>query len=235
MILPVAAQFLSQGQAAQATGAVVVIDVLRAFTTAAYAIAGGADQIVLVADVAEAHELKRANAGWLAMGENRGRRVPGFDLSNSPVEVWEADVSGRTIVQRTSAGTCGVVAARRATRRWCSSLVCATATANAVSATGLSDPSYVITGDWPDRTELRGDDDRIAADFIEAVRTRQRVDAHAAAKAVANSAEAARTIALGAGHVDPADIEFATRVDYFDFALEATQEEAGLVLRKVTP
>src|SRR3954471_20531579 len=92
-------------------GVVIAIDVLRAFTTAAYALAGGATAIWLVAEVDEAIELGRSIPGACVMGENRGRRPEGFDLSNSPVAVSEADVAGREIVQRTSAGTQGAIAA----------------------------------------------------------------------------------------------------------------------------
>ena len=42
------AQFLPRWAVADVVGAVVVVDVLRAFTTAAYALAGGARHIVLV-------------------------------------------------------------------------------------------------------------------------------------------------------------------------------------------
>ena len=49
----------------------VVVDVIRAFTTAAYAFAAGASHIVVVDSVAEALSLKGANPGTLAMGEDR--------------------------------------------------------------------------------------------------------------------------------------------------------------------
>jgi 2-phosphosulfolactate phosphatase len=46
---------------AGATGTVVVIDVLRAFTTAAYAFAAGALDITLVGEIEEAFALREAN------------------------------------------------------------------------------------------------------------------------------------------------------------------------------
>lgn len=226
------ALFVNRDAGGPATGAVVVVDVLRAFTTAAYAFAAGAREIILVADVAEALRLKRANPRWLAMGEYGGRRIDGFDLPNSPVQAAQADLGGRTIVQRTSAGTRGVVATVNAQRLWCTGLVCASATARAVSEAGLGGPTYVITGDWPGRPDLSGLDDRATADFIESVRTGAPLDPRDAARAVVNSEEAARTLALGAGHVDPADVQYAVDVDRFDFAMEATREARGLVLRR---
>ena len=92
-------------------GPVVVVDVIRAFTTAAYAFGAGAAEIYLVADVEEALSFKAAHPGTIALGENRGLRPVGFDYPNSPAMVSRADLTGRTLVQRTSAGTRGVVAA----------------------------------------------------------------------------------------------------------------------------
>ena len=133
------------------TGPVVVVDVIRAFTTAAYAFGAGAEAIYLVAGVDEALQFAAARPGVLAMGENHGRRPDGFDFPNSPAMVSRADLTGRTLVQRTSAGTQGVVGALSASRLWAASLACASATARAVEAAGLGDPTYVITGYFADR------------------------------------------------------------------------------------
>lgn len=187
---------------------------------------------MLVADVDHALELKRSNPGWLVMGENGGKRIDGFDLSNSPVEAASADVAGRTIVQRTGAGTRGASAVTNATRMWCSSLVCATSTATALNVAGLGDPTYVITGDWPERADMNGEDDRLVAAFIESVRTGNGADHARTARAVADTDEAAKTLAIGEGHVDPADITYATDIDRFTFTMEATWADVGLVLRR---
>ncbi len=216
-------------RAGQVTGAVVVVDVLRAFTTAAYAFAAGAQRIWLVSSVAEALAVKAARPGTLAMGSDWGRRVPGFDFSNSPVEVAGADLAGCDIVQRTSAGTRGVVEATGATRRWCAGLVCASATAAAVNASGLGAPSYVITG-WFD-TDRPGVDDVQTARLIERARRGQPLDAERTVTAVLGSTQAAITHALGMGNADPRDVELATRVDAFDFAMEAEWSPAGLLLQ----
>jgi 2-phosphosulfolactate phosphatase len=165
--------------------------------------------------------------GALVMGEDRGRRPEGFDLSNSPVHVAAADVEGRRIVQRTSAGTQGVVAATGAERLFAASLVCASATAAAVEATGLGPPTYVITGRFPDRPE-GGEDDLLTAELIERARTGRPLEAGATAEAVARSREAFRTKALGSEHVHADDFAYATAVDRFDFAMEVERVGDGL-------
>src|SRR5262245_51415436 len=82
--------------AERAVGAVVIIDVFRAFTTAAVALARGATKIVVVRDVDEALALRAAGVGQLCMGEVGGKRPSGFDLGNSPFEASQADLEGRT-------------------------------------------------------------------------------------------------------------------------------------------
>jgi 2-phosphosulfolactate phosphatase len=84
----------------KAEGTVVVIDVLRAFSTAAYAFAAGVRQIQLVSTV-EAARLRRQMPGALVMGEVEGLPVPGFDFSNSPPQFNGLDLGGRLLIQRT--------------------------------------------------------------------------------------------------------------------------------------
>jgi 2-phosphosulfolactate phosphatase len=228
------ARFLPRWEIGDVTGPVVAIDVIRAFTTAAYAFAAGAREIWLVAEVDEALAFKQRHPGALAMGEDHGRQPVGFDFSNSPVAVSRADLSGRVMVQRTSAGTRGVTAARSASRLWCASLVCASATARAVNRSNAGRPTYLITGRWPDGGPSSGDDDLATAQLIDRARVGAPLDAPATARFVAGSEEASFTLRLGEGHVDPDDIAFATRVDAFDFAMEVTRVAGGLRLDVTT-
>ena len=127
------------------------------------------------------------------MGEEGGRRPAGFDFANSPTELAAADVDGRVIVQRTSAGTQGVVAARSATRLWCAALVTASATAAVVRAAGMGAPTYVITG-WAGRAPGSGLDDLATAELIERARRGLPLDTERTARSVATSDEAIRTL-----------------------------------------
>ena len=54
----------------RATGVVTVIDVFRAFTTAAVALANGATSIVMVRSVEEALALREAKIGQVCMGRS---------------------------------------------------------------------------------------------------------------------------------------------------------------------
>jgi len=229
-----AAGYVARWELDGVDGVVVAVDVVRAFSTAAYAFGAGAMEIWLAAGVEEALALGREIPGALVMGENHGRRPPGFDLSNSPVEVARADVEGRALVQRTSAGTQGVIAATGADRLFAASLVCASATAKAINNAGLGAPTYVITGHFPDHPD-GGEDDLLTAELIERARTGQPLDVTATAEAVAHSREAERTLGIGDGHVHPDDIAYATAVDRFDFAMEAERIHGRIRLLRHNP
>lgn len=65
----------------------------------------------MVRTVEEAVALREAGIGQVCIGEVRGRAPDGFDFGNSPFEISGVDFSGKTIIQRTSAGTQGIVEA----------------------------------------------------------------------------------------------------------------------------
>jgi 2-phosphosulfolactate phosphatase len=109
-----------------AEGVVVVIDVLRAFTTAAYAFNAGITEIELVSTAEEAFAVP-----GFRMGEIGGRLIPGFDHNNSPSRLIGRQLAGRGVM-RTGSGTQCVAAASRASEVWLGSLVVASATARAL-------------------------------------------------------------------------------------------------------
>lgn len=92
----------------EAKGLCIVIDVLRAFTTAAFAFASGAKEIIFVSTPEEAFKKHQSDPSLILMGEQEGQRIDGFHFENSPREMQSACLSGKRIVQRTSSGTQGV-------------------------------------------------------------------------------------------------------------------------------
>jgi 2-phosphosulfolactate phosphatase len=87
----------------------VVVDVLRATSTIAQALASGYCRVLCCAEVEEALALRdRLGEGVLA-GERRAEPIPGFDLGNSPREL--AEPRGETVILTTTNGTRAIVAA----------------------------------------------------------------------------------------------------------------------------
>ena len=146
--------------AERATGSVAVIDVFRAFTTAAVALANGAASIVMVRSVEGALALREAGLGQICMGEVQGRAPDGFHFGNSPFEISAVDFRGKTIIERTSAGTQGIVASNRAERLYAASLVTAEATVRALLSGSPNQVSLVAMGDSGIR---RADEDELCA------------------------------------------------------------------------
>jgi 2-phosphosulfolactate phosphatase len=93
--------------------ACAVIDVIRATSTIAAALAHGAG-VQPVADVAEAFALKERNPGVILAGERGGQALPGFDLGNSPEDFTASRVQGRRVILTTTNGTQALAACRGA-------------------------------------------------------------------------------------------------------------------------
>lgn len=98
---------------AEVAGRIVfVIDVLRASTTICAALAHGARGIVPVGSIEEAMRLAQTleRREVLLAGERNATRIQGFDLGNSPLEMTEAAVHGKTMVMTTTNGTRALLA-----------------------------------------------------------------------------------------------------------------------------
>ena len=219
--------------AARATGTVAVIDVFRAFTTAAVALANGASRIVMVGTVDEALALRDAGIGQVCMGEVRGQAPAEFDFGNSPFEVAAVDFSGKTIIQRTSAGTQGIVAAaNRADRLYAASLVTADATVRAMLAGSPGRISIVAMGD---NGINRTDEDEICAIHLRNRLEGRPGERRAVRGLILAGGEVARFHDPGRPHLHPEDVEIALDIDRYDFAVRVRIEEGRPVGRIETP
>ena len=216
---------------AAATGVAVAVDVIRAYTTAAYGLAAGAREIWLTGTVAEALALREEIPGALAMGEVNGLRPPGFDFGNSPSALAGLDLSGRTLVHRTSAGTQGAVRAARASALFGASFVVAGATARAIRALPPGDVTLIETG-------VRGDDsgveDIAMADYLEALLLGQQPDPAPYLGRAWRADAVKRFLDPAVPDLPEDDIALCLEVDRFDFALRIERRGGRLVLRKDT-
>jgi 2-phosphosulfolactate phosphatase len=113
--------------AEKATGAVVIIDVFRAFSTACYAYDSGAARFIVTDTVEKAFTLKKEYRNSVLVGERDEKKIEGFDYGNSPTELIKADLRGRIVIQSTTAGTKGMISAVNADIILAGSLVNASA------------------------------------------------------------------------------------------------------------
>lgn len=197
--------------ARQANGAAVIIDVLRAATSVAYAIDRGAARVVLVDTATRAKELRAERyRGALLAGESGGRQLEGFDFDNSPTVLEHAALQGKTLIVRTSSGTQGVLAARGADAIFLAGFVNAGATARALR-TGSRVASLVAMGT---AGEVPAEEDEACAAYIESVLRGRPLAAGALLADV--------RARLGGDHPAPTwpeDVDRCLVVDRFDFAV----------------
>lgn len=210
-----------------ATGVVVVIDVIRAFTNAAVAFSRGAKEIYPVSGVDEALQLKAQIPNSLVCGEVGGLPPEGFDFGNSPTQTNLLDLNGKIIVQRTGAGTQGIVRSVNAATILASSLVVANATAKYIRKLDSADVTFVITGE----TFSGGEEDFACAEYLEALLKDQQPHPAPYIERVLKSRDAIM-------HLDPSqpafprsDLDHCTNIDAFDFAMPVTKEKGRHVMR----
>ena len=203
--------------ARSATGVVVVIDVLRAFTVSAYALEGGARECLLVGTVEEARALAAGTPGAIISAEVDTLPVAGIPISNSPTRIVETDMRGQALVQRTSAGTQAIRAVANAEAMYAASLVVARATAQACLSRRPQTVTLVASGDFPE--------DHACARYIEAVMRGEKQDVSRLLEGLVSS-ERYQKFARGDWPGFPkSDLDLALATDRFDFAMAATRDE----------
>lgn len=210
---------------------VVVIDVLRAFTSAAYAFAAGAVSIALVGSVEDALTLKKKIPGSLIMGEVDGKKAEGFDFGNSPASFDNIDLKNRFMIQRTSAGTQGIIRCTRASILLAGSFCCASATAKYIQEKSPQKVTFVVTGNF---AQGYGDEDAAFADYLEELLKGNKPQATPFINRVLNSS-------VGRIFKDPMrpefpekDLEYCTKVDCFNFVMHVKRENGLSILEPLT-
>src|SRR5512139_4551 len=202
--------------ALEARGIAVVIDVFRAFSVAAYAFDAGAARVLPVAEIEDAKALGRRFPGAVLAGERHARKLPGFDIGNSPTEVRSIGLRGRVLVHTTHAGTQGLVNATGADEVLTGAFVNISAVRRHIEARAPARVSLVRMGH-----EAR---ERCAEDDLYAECLRLMLLGQPAP--LADVRERLRDAPAAVKFFDPAcdwaprdDFEYCTDVDRFDFVL----------------
>ncbi|MFJ2259128.1 2-phosphosulfolactate phosphatase [Streptomyces sp. NPDC087844] len=202
----------------------VVVDVMRAYTVAAWAFAQGAERIILAESLDEALALKARHPDRVALKD--GPPAPGFDAVNSPGLLRSIDLDGRTVVQKTTAGTVGALAVKGARLVLCAGFVVAEATAQFLRTHDTAGVTFVVTGE-----DGRAEEDLACAQYIARRATGAGTDpAEFLRRAAASRAavELAEGIRQG---VHPDDVALCLELDRFPFAMVAASEDSLMVLR----
>ena len=215
--------------ARRARGLAVIIDVFRAFTTAAYVMANGAERIIPVGSLEEAFELKRLNPDWVLMGERDGRRVGGFDYGNSPWEVRDVDFAERTVIQTTGSGTQGIVNATGAEEILLGSFVTASAIIRHIHRTSPEVVSLVALGS---RGVVPSAEDEFCASYIEGAVMGRALDFEEIKRRIRGSPSGAKFFDPAQPQFHEEDFHMALELDRFDFILMVERDAGLYVVRK---
>ena len=215
--------------AKEALGTVIIVDVFRAFTTAAVAFDRGAKSIILVAGVDEARSLREQGVGDILMGEEGGAMPDGFDLGNSPAEASQHDFSGKTVIQSTRAGTVGVAAAEGADNIFLGSLVVAQATVEAIRA---DNPELVTVVAMGEQGVVRTDEDEQCGLFLRNLLEGRRPDGYAIGRLIMEGNATRKFFDSSQPQYQPQDVDLALEVDRYPFAMKVSREGGLLVARK---
>jgi 2-phosphosulfolactate phosphatase len=89
---------------------IVISDILRASTSVCAALDNGVKEIIPVADVEAAREMKKK--GYIVASERDGSKLDFADFGNSPFSFLQPELKGKTIVYCTTNGTQAIDTAR---------------------------------------------------------------------------------------------------------------------------
>jgi 2-phosphosulfolactate phosphatase len=143
-----------------------MVDVLRASTTIAIALARGAREVVPVETPEEARETGERVDDAVLVGERSRGKLDGF-VDNSPASVAQLELSGRPVVLTTTNGTRALLASQGAGRVLVGCMANAAALREAVAG---EDVALVAAG-W--RGEPAEDDDACCAFLAELLQGRR--------------------------------------------------------------
>ena len=215
--------------AREAKGLAIVIDVLRAFSTTCFMMDAGAEEIVLVDTIEGAIRMKDS-ANVLLAGERGGKMPEGFDLSNSPFEIQGKDLSGKTIVLTTSAGTRAVLNAADAEKILLCSFVNVGATIRYIRESNPAQVSIVAAGF---NGVERAEEDMLCAEYMRSSLKGTPMDFSAIKEMIRNAPSTQRFFDRRRHWEHKEDVELCLDKDRFDFVLEASIKEKKAYIRRL--
>ncbi|MBQ1322007.1 MAG: 2-phosphosulfolactate phosphatase [Solobacterium sp.] len=216
--------------AKQAEGTAVIIDVFRAFTWEAVMFDRGAAVIYPTASIEESWRLKEEFPDAVIAGERNGVKVEGFDFGNAPSELETLDMTGRTVIHTTSAGTQGIILAEKADEILTGALINAAATAEYIRRKNPAVVSLVAMG-W--KGERDSEEDVLCAEYLKSLLEGQPIPDIRRQALDLRYTEGKKFFDPAQQAVFPrADFDSCVAVDRCPFAITVAMENGRLTARK---
>lgn len=210
--------------AKKARGITVIIDVFRAFSVECYAIDAGASRIIATDSTDEAFRLKKKYTNSLLAGERDEKKISGFNFGNSPTEIIKADLSGKTLIHTTTAGTNGLINAINADLVLTGSIVNAKAVATFIKTLNPPHVSLVAMGY---RASVSAEEDLLCAEIISDILNDKSFDYE---KKISDLRESSGKRFFIADNIDfspPTDFFLCTILNKFNFVLKGERRFDG--------
>jgi len=215
--------------ASKANGAVVIIDVFRAFTTAALAISRGAKNIYMVSDIEDAKVLRDKMGADYCVGEVDGKKPAGFDFGNSPYEIKQIELTNKSLVLSTRAGVVGVNSVEKSDVIMGASLVNAEATCRWLHRKAFEKVTIVAMG-WAGKT--RTDEDEICAMYMRNLLEHRKTDHKSIKNMILASSHSAKFDDADLPWYHYQDRDIALDIDSIDCPIMISSEKEILVARQ---
>jgi 2-phosphosulfolactate phosphatase len=216
--------------AKDARGLTVIIDVFRAFSTACYAFNGGAEKIYPVGDIQLAYQIKDENPDFILLGERTEQKPAGFDFGNSPSQLQNENLTGKTIVHTTSSGTQGIANAINADEIITGSFVNAGAIIRYIQQKQPKNVSLVCMGY---ACEYPTDEDTLCAEWIKNELENKSIDFDEMVETIRKGSGARFFETKKQSWSPSADFNRCLDLNRFDFVLKVERENDLNYLRKI--
>jgi 2-phosphosulfolactate phosphatase len=210
--------------ARNAKGVAVIIDVFRAFSVACYAVDAGAVRIIATSEVSEAFQLKKKYKNSVLVGERDEKKIEGFDFGNSPTEIIKADLTGKTVIHTTTAGTQGLINAIKADTVLTGSFVNAGAIVKYIKTL---DPDHVSLVAMGYRATCSAEEDLMCAEMIETELRNERFIPDIRITNLKNTSGKRFFNPVNIDFSPPTDFFLCTMINKFNFVLEAKRRSDG--------
>lgn len=212
--------------ARNAKGVAVIIDVFRAFSVACYAFDAGAVRFIATSEVSEAFQLKEKYRNSVLVGERDEKKIKGFDFGNSPTEIIKANLTGKTVIHTTTAGTQGLINAINADTVLTGSFVNCAAIVRYIKTINPEIVSLVAMGY---RATISAEEDLLCAELIA---TELKNVNFIAGKRITDLQDTSGRRFFNPANIDfspPTDFFLCTMINKFDFVLKVTKRYDGTV------
>lgn len=214
-------KFLEGAQKAE--GLTVIIDVFRAYTTAAYLFSQKANKIFIVSQIKTAKSLKKKLKSPVLIGERKGIKLKGFDFNNSPFFISRENFAAKNIILSTSAGTKGIIAAENAKSILTGSFVNIKATADYIKN---QNPAVVSLVEMGNNGVTKADEDELYAQELEKLLKGKKTLTQSQIKDKLRSPAGDRFFNHQTQLEMPKeDFEYCLKINKFNFIIEAVKKE----------